>query len=188
MQHDGSGLRHRFRDIVTSEEQLRTVLGPPSERSIAKVLRTIDEQARHFIAHSPFVFVASVGADGLLDVSPKGDPAGFVKVLDEKTVAIPDRPGNRRLDTLRNVLGNPNVGLIFLIPGVTHTLRMAGKALIVRDAELHEATIVNGKRPEHWSSKFLTYFPIVRNAWSARTCGNRRPGPISAACHPLRRC
>ncbi|HXV29952.1 MAG TPA: pyridoxamine 5'-phosphate oxidase family protein [Sinorhizobium sp.] len=149
MQHEPKGLRHRFRDIVTSEEQLRSELGPPSERSIAKVVQTIDEQARQFIARSPFVFIASVTADGMLDVSPKGDPAGFVKVLDEKTIAIPDRPGNRRLDTLRNVLVNPNVGLIFLIPGVTHTLRVAGKALIVRDAELRETMAVNGKPPEH---------------------------------------
>jgi len=142
-------LRHRFRDVITSEEQLRAVLGPATERAVAKVVRVIDEHARRFIAHAPFVFVASAGADGLLDVSPKGDPAGFVKVLDEKTLAIPDRPGNRRLDTFRNVLSKPNVGLIFLIPGVTHTLRMAGKAIIVRDAQLREAMAVNLKPPEH---------------------------------------
>lgn len=149
MQREPADMRRRFRDVVTSEEQLRVVLGPPSERSLAKVVQTIDEQARQFIAHSPFLFIASVTANGMLDVSPKGDPAGFVKVLDEKTIAIPDRPGNRRLDTLRNVLGNPNVGLIFLIPGVTHTLRIVGRAIIVRDAELREAMVVNGKAPEH---------------------------------------
>src|SRR4029078_12524460 len=112
-----NSLRHRFRDVVTSEEQLRAVLGAASERSVAKVVSVIDDHARRFIAHSPFVFVASAGGDGILDVSPKGDPAGFVKVLDERTLAIPDRPGNRRIDTFRNVLGNPGVGLIFLIPG-----------------------------------------------------------------------
>ncbi len=104
-------------------------MGAPTDRAVAKVVRVIDEHARRFIAHAPFVFVASAGADGMLDVSPKGDPAGFVKVLDERTLAIPDRPGNRRLDTFRNVLSNPNVGLIFVIPGVTYTLRVAGKAL-----------------------------------------------------------
>lgn len=149
MHDDGSGLRHRFRDVVTSEEQLRAVLGAATERSIAKVVRVIDEHARSFIAHAPFVFIASASADGVLEISPKGDPAGFVKVLDEKTIAIPDRPGNRRLDTYRNVLKNPNIGLIFVIPGVTYTLRMAGQAIIVRDAELRETMAVNGKLPEH---------------------------------------
>ncbi|MGL4964705.1 MAG: pyridoxamine 5'-phosphate oxidase family protein [Inquilinus sp.] len=149
MQGDVSSLRHRFRDVIASEEQLRAVLGQPTERSVAKVVRVIDEHARRFIAHAPFVFVASAGADGTLDVSPKGDPAGFVRVLDDRTLAIPDRPGNRRIDTFRNVLSNPNVGLIFVIPGVTYTLRMTGKAIIVRDAELREAMAVNGKLPEH---------------------------------------
>ena len=149
MQDDVSSLRRRFRHVVTSEEQLRTALGKPTERAAAKVVQAIDEHARRFIAHAPFVFVASAGSDGTLDVSPKGDPAGFVKVLDERTIAIPDRPGNRRLDTFRNVLSNPNVGLIFVIPGVTYTLRMAGKAVIVRDNELREALAVNGKLPEH---------------------------------------
>lgn len=149
MQDDSSSLRHRFRDVITSEEQLRTVLGLPAERAVAKVVRVIDEHARSFIAHAPFVFIASAGADGLIDVSPKGDPPGFVKVLDERTLAIPDRPGNRRLDTFRNVLSNPNVGLIFVIPGVTYTLRVAGEAIIVRDAELREAMAVNRKLPEH---------------------------------------
>ena len=85
----------------------------------------------------------------MLDISPKGDPAGFVKVLDERTIAIPDRPGNRRIDTFRNILTNPNVGLIFVIPGVTYTLRMSGQAIIVRDAELRADMAVNGKLPEH---------------------------------------
>jgi uncharacterized protein len=149
MQGNGSGLRHRFRDAITSEEQLRSVLGQPTERATAKVMRVIDDHARRFIAHAPFVFVASAGADGMLDISPKGDPAGFVKVLDERTIAIPDRPGNRRIDTFRNVLKNPNVGLIFVIPGVTYTLRMSGEAIIVRDAELRADMAVNGKLPEH---------------------------------------
>jgi uncharacterized protein len=149
MQGVGSGLRHRFRDTITSEKQLRSVLGQPTERATAKVMRVIDDHARRFIAHAPFVFVASAGADGMVDISPKGDPAGFVKVLDEKTIAIPDRPGNRRIDTFRNVLTNPNVGLIFVIPGVTYTLRMSGQATIVRDAELRAEMAVNGKPPEH---------------------------------------
>jgi uncharacterized protein len=149
MQEGGGDLRSRFRDIVTSEEQLRSALGQPSERAAAKVMRVIDDHTRRFIAHAPFVFVASCGPDGMLDISPKGDPAGFVKVLDETTIAIPDRPGNRRLDLFRNVLENPNVGLIFVIPGVTYTIRMSGTAVIVRDAELRAGMAVNGKAPEH---------------------------------------
>lgn len=149
MPENSTGLRHRFRDTVTSEEQLRSVVGEPTERAAAKVMGIIDEYTRRFIAHAPFVFVASSGGDGMLDISPKGDPAGFVKVLDERTIAIPDRPGNRRIDTFRNVLKNPNVGLIFVIPGVTYTVRMSGQAIIVRDAELRAQMAVNGKTPEH---------------------------------------
>ena len=132
-----------------SDAELHAVVGQPPDRSIAKVIHSIDGHARQFIAHAPFVFVASAGKDGMIDVSPKGDPAGFVKVLNDRTLAIPDRLGNRRIDTFRNVLRNPNVGLIFLIPGVTYTLRVSGKAIIVRDLELRESMAVNGKLPDH---------------------------------------
>ena len=145
----GTELRERFRDVVTREEELRAVVGHPPQRSVAKVVQVIDEHGQRFIAHAPFVFVASAGAGGMIDVSPKGDPAGFVKVLDERTIAVPDRLGNRRLDTFRNVLQNPNVGLIFVIPGVTYTLRVSGKAIIVRDLELRQSMAVNGKLPDH---------------------------------------
>jgi PPOX class probable FMN-dependent enzyme len=85
----------------------------------------------------------------MLEVSPKGDPAGFVKVLDDRTLAIPDRLGNRRLDTFRNILRNENVGLIFVIPGITYTLRVSGKAIIVRDLELRQSMAMRGKLPDH---------------------------------------
>jgi hypothetical protein len=149
MPSDSTILQHRFRDIVTSEEELRAVVGHPPRRSVDKVVRIIDEHSRRFIARAPFVFVASAGPQGMLDISPKGDPAGFVRVIDDRTLAIPDRLGNRRLDTFRNVLGNPNVGLIFLIPGITYALRISGKAIIVRDLELRDAMAVKGKRPDH---------------------------------------
>ena len=123
--------------------------GEPSLIYLGGTFSSIDGHARQFIAHAPFVFVASAGKDGMIDVSPKGDPAGFVKVLNDRTLAIPDRLGNRRIDTFRNVLRNPNVGLIFLIPGVTYTLRVSGKAIIVRDLELRESMAVNGKLPDH---------------------------------------
>jgi uncharacterized protein len=144
-----SSLRHRFVDVVTSEEELRAVVGYPPKRAIDKVVRVIDDCSRRFIAHAPFAFVASSGSDGMMDISPKGDPAGFVKVLDERTLAVPDRLGNRRLDTFRNVLRNPNVGLIFIIPGITYALRVSGKAIIVRDLELRQSMAVNGKLPDH---------------------------------------
>jgi uncharacterized protein len=149
MPSDTTILQHRFRDIITSEEELRAVIGHPPKRSVDKVVRVIDEHSRRFIGRASFVFVASAGPQGMLDVSPKGDPAGFVKVIDDRTLAIPDRLGNRRLDTFRNVLHNPNVGLIFLIPGITYTLRISGKAIIVRDLELREAMAIKGKPPDH---------------------------------------
>jgi PPOX class probable FMN-dependent enzyme len=149
MASDRTDLRQRFRDVVTTEAELRAVLGEPGEKAVAKVVRTIDAYSRRFIASSPFVLIGSTGAGGMVDVSPKGDPAGFVRVLDEKTLAIPDRLGNRRLDTFRNLLKNLNIGLIFLIPGITYTLRVSGKALIVRDLELRQSMTVNGKVPDH---------------------------------------
>ncbi len=147
--HGSSGTGRRFRDVVTCEDELRAVVGHPPHHSMAKVVHVIDDHSRRFIAHSPFVFVASAAADGRVDVSPKGDVAGFVKVLDERTLAIPDRPGNRRIDTFRNVLRNPNVGLIFVVPGIPYTLRVSGKAMIVRDADLRQSMAVQGKLPEH---------------------------------------
>jgi uncharacterized protein len=137
----------RFSGIVRSEADLRNVHDEPIELVRNKVVSTIDDFCRRFIASSPFILIASSDAAGIFDVSPKGDPAGFVKVLDEKTLAIPDRPGNNRLDTLRNILVNPNVGLIFLIPGIRETLRVSGQATIVSDPELRETMRANGKLP-----------------------------------------
>ena len=144
-----AGGAQRFRETISSEEELRAVVGHPPQRSVDKVLHEIDDYSCRFIARSPFLLIASSGAGGMLDVSPKGDPAGFVKVLDDRTLGIPDRLGNRRLDTFRNILKNPNVGLIFLIPGVTYTLRVSGKAIIVRDLDLREQMAIRGKLPDH---------------------------------------
>jgi PPOX class probable FMN-dependent enzyme len=149
MASDRTNLRQRFKDVITSEAELRAVLGAPHEKAVAKVVTTIDDYSRRFIASSPFLVIGSSGNSGMIDVSPKGDPAGFVRVLDEKTLAIPDRIGNARLDTFRNILDNPNVGLIFIIPGITYTLRVSGKAMIVRDQDLRESMAVNGKAPDH---------------------------------------
>ena len=138
----------QFAEPITSEEQLRAVTGFPAPRAIAKEIRAFDAHCLAIIAKSPFVLISSCDAAGRLDVSPKGDPAGFVQVLDDTTLAIPDRPGNRRADTYRNVLQNPRVGLLFLVPGRNETLRVNGRALIVRDAALRERMAVNGKAPQ----------------------------------------
>lgn len=134
--------------VVSSPSQLRDIIGEPLERSLRKQIDRLDRHCRALIGASPFVLVASSDAAGRVDVSPKGDPPGFVQVLDESTLAIPDRPGNRRADTFTNVLENPRVGLIFLIPGKLETLRVNGRARIVRDEALCARMAVRGKVPQ----------------------------------------
>ncbi|MCZ7562759.1 MAG: pyridoxamine 5'-phosphate oxidase family protein [Burkholderiales bacterium] len=141
-------LHARFSEVVTSEAQLRAVTGEPAERAARKQIAFLDAHCRAFIARSPFVLVSSIDADGRMDVSPKGDPPGFVRVLDERTLAIPDRPGNRRADTFRNLLARDAVGLIFLVPGKRETLRVSGRAIVVRDRALRESMAIAGKLPE----------------------------------------
>ena len=136
-----------FHDVVTGPEELRELVGQPNELTVQMVLPALDQHCRAFIAHSPFLLIGTSNSAGRGDVSPKGDPPGFVQVLDDRTLVIPDRPGNRRLDTLMNIVGNPEVGLLFLVPGMEETLRVNGRATIVRDEELLDSTIVNGKRP-----------------------------------------
>jgi uncharacterized protein len=136
-----------FRDIVTSETELRAVLGQPSELALKKQISTLDEHCRAFIAQSPFLLLATSDATGRCDVSPKGDPPGFVRVLDDTHLVIPDRPGNRRFDGLRNILANPHVGILFLVPGRESTLRVNGRAAIVRDTDVLDSLVVEGKRP-----------------------------------------
>lgn len=138
----------RFTDLVETEEALRGILGPPAERSVKKEITRLDAHCRALIAKSPFVLVGSGDGSGSMDVSPKGDVPGFVLVLDDQTLAIPDRPGNRRADTFSNVLRNPGVGLLFLIPGKLETLRVNGRARIVRDLALRERMAVEGKLPQ----------------------------------------
>lgn len=135
-------------DLVSSEEALRAVLGQPARRALDKQIDRLDEHCRTLIARSPFVVVSSADAQGRPDASPKGDAPGFVRVLDERTLAIPDRPGNRRADTFRNVLANPRVGLLFLIPGRPETLRVNGTARITRDLSVREQMAAQGKVPE----------------------------------------
>jgi PPOX class probable FMN-dependent enzyme len=136
-----------YDEVIAATERLRALYKQPSERAHNKVIDHLDDVCRRFIAACPFVIVASRGADGRLDVSPKGDPPGFVAVLDERTLAIPDRVGNNRLDTFDNLLAHPEVGLLFMIPGNGDTLRMSGRARLVRDATLQARLAVNGKAP-----------------------------------------
>ena len=136
-----------FPNPVTTEAELRALMGTPSAGAVKKEIRALDVHCRAFIARSPFVLVATAGADGRCDVSPKGDPPGFVHVLDDRRLVIPERPGNKRFDGMRNVLENPHVGLIFLLPGVEETLRVNGRAWIVRDEELLARCAVRGKVP-----------------------------------------
>ena len=126
----------QFVDVIKTEADLRGAFPPVSRRAAAKVIDHIDKISRRYIAASPFILIASQGADGMMDVSPKGDPAGFVRVLDDRTIAVPDRAGNNRLDTFSNILSNPEIGLIFLIPGSRETLRVSGTARLVKDAWL----------------------------------------------------
>ncbi len=135
------------RDFVTNEAELEAVIPPPLPQIAGKVVDRLDAVCRGFIARAPFCVIASASPDGHIDLSPKGDPPGFARVLDEKHLALPDRPGNRRADTFRNLLRDPRLGLIFLIPGKTETLRISGEARIVRDAGLRESMAVDGKVP-----------------------------------------
>ncbi|VVD68730.1 pyridoxamine 5'-phosphate oxidase [Pandoraea capi] len=132
---------------VTSVDQLEAIYGEPSERALWKELTYLNEDYQAFVKACPFVVLASVGEEGT-DCSPKGDPAGFVRILDERTVVVPDRPGNNRIDNLRNILADPRVSLLFLIPGVGETLRINGRARISVDPELLASFQVNGKSPK----------------------------------------
>jgi PPOX class probable FMN-dependent enzyme len=137
-----------FRSPVKTEAELRTLIGgEPSTLALAKEQRALDVHCRSFIARSPFVLVATSNTAGQCDVSPKGDAPGFVLVLDEHRLLIPDRSGNKRLDGMRNLLQNPHVGLIFLVPGVEETLRVNGRGAIVRDADLLARCEVRGRVP-----------------------------------------
>ena len=133
---------------IESLDALRAIYGDASKRAaVDKQLDYIDAHARRFIAASPFLVMSTVGTDGLCDISPKGDAPGFVEVLDDKTVAVPDRRGNNRLDGLSNLLDNPVIGLIFFLPGMNETLRLQGTAEIRDDADLLERFAINDKPP-----------------------------------------
>jgi PPOX class probable FMN-dependent enzyme len=134
--------------VVTDPDELRELVGTPVRRVVEKVRTRLHELDRDWLAAAPLCLVATAGADGSCDVSPRGDPPGFTRVIDDRTIAIPDRPGNRRVDAFRSILENPHVGLIFVIPGRGDTLRISGTAELVRDAPFFDAMIVKGHRPQ----------------------------------------
>lgn len=132
---------------ITSETQLREILGEPLAYAANKDRRSLHDYDKQWLANSPLCLVATSGADGSCDVSPKGDPPGFTLVVDDTTIAIPERRGNRRADGFRNILSNPHVGLVYLIPGRGDTLRINGRARLVREAPFFDQMTVQGHRP-----------------------------------------
>ena len=135
------------RHVLTNPEELRDLVPSPRSAQQTKVLSSLDGHCRRWIQRSPFVVVCSTDSSGNMDLSPKGDPAGFVQILDDKTLAIPDRPGNRRLDTLHNVLEQPHVGLMFMVPGRGEVLRVSGVSQIVNDPDLLATMAIKGRPP-----------------------------------------
>jgi PPOX class probable FMN-dependent enzyme len=129
-------------------DALRDLIGDPMKEVEGKEMPALDGHAREFIARSPFLVLATVGGDGHVDVSPRGDPPGFVHVVDDRTLILPDRKGNRRIDSMSNILENPHVGLIFLMPGYEETLRIRGRASLTTGADDLAGMAVNGKAPQ----------------------------------------
>ena len=136
------------RRAIRDEAELRAVVGSPAPLVQAKIADALNDLTRQFVERSPFVCVATASPDGGLDVSPRGDPAGFVRILDERTLLLPDRPGNRIADTLTNLLADPRIALLFLVPGVGDTFRVNGTAVVVYDQELLAPSAVNGQVPK----------------------------------------
>jgi PPOX class probable FMN-dependent enzyme len=137
----------RFTEQVRSAGELANLVGTPSGISLKKELKVLDEHMRRFIAHAPFVVISTHSADGRCDASPRGDAPGFIHVVDDRTLLIPDRPGNRRVDTYRNILETGRIGLLFLVPGFGETLRINGRAVIIRDEVWLTPLSAQGKRP-----------------------------------------
>ena len=132
---------------IESVSELYAIVGEPAPRVISKELPALDERSIAFISSAPFLVLATSAEDGSSDASPKGGPAGFVRVLDERRLAIPDFPGNRRFDGVHNLVERPGLGLLFVVPGITETLRVNGSARLTRDPELLEACAVDGRLP-----------------------------------------
>ena len=174
-----------FDHVIRTPDELYATYSEPGDGVRAKAVATFDEHCRAYIALSPFVLVATVDSEGRCDVSPRGGDAGFVTVLDDTRLAIPDASGNNRLDTLRNVTQTGQIGLLFLIPGLAETLRVNGRACITTDPELLAAHVVGqGKPPKAVIGSISSRRSCTAPRRScARTSGSPAPGPIAAASH-----
>jgi PPOX class probable FMN-dependent enzyme len=169
-----------FEHLVTDLNELREMMGTPGNRAVLKELHRLDQYCRAFIARSPFLLLATAGAGGRCDVSPKGDAPGFVRVLDDRRLVIPDRPGNKRFDGMSNLVDNPHAGVIFLVPGREETLRVNGRAWITRDPELLCECSAEGRTPKlaigveveqcflHCPKAFLRSQLWIPERWPAR--------------------
>jgi PPOX class probable FMN-dependent enzyme len=133
---------------IRTASEVKAILGPDFPSQVAKIIDHIDPHCKAWIERCPFIVISSMSGSGAMDTSPKGDPPGFVKVLDRHTLAIPDRLGNHRGDTFLNVLENPNVGILFIVPKRREVVRVSGTAEMVKDPDLLESMVVNGKRPD----------------------------------------
>ncbi|MEW2520633.1 pyridoxamine 5'-phosphate oxidase family protein [Actinacidiphila alni] len=170
---------------ITDEAELRELLGEPTPVVRDKVRTRLHDLDREWLAAAPFCLVATSAADGSCDVSPKGDPAGFTLVLDDRTIAIPERTGNRRADGFHNILSNPHIGLIFFIPGRGDTLRVNGRARLLREADFFDRMVVRGNRPQfavlvdidevffHCSKAFLRSDLWKPDTWHPETMASR---------------
>ena len=162
-----------FKEVITSFYEIYEIMGSPLTQVLGKVIDHLDDVCLSHIAASPFYQIATVHGDGPIDISPKGDPAGFVQVLNGHHLAIPNRPGNRRVDKFRNLLCGLRVGLFFLVPDTGETLRVSGEACIVRDQALRHLPL--------WSMSNVP-LSIALNASHTRSCGNPMPGQSMTTC------
>jgi uncharacterized protein len=133
---------------ITSEEQLRVIIGNPQEVVLSKIANRLNPLTKAYIERSPFLCLATSNAQGDCDVSPRGDPPGFVRILDDQTLLIPERPGNKIADTLRNILHNPRIGILFIVPGIGDTFRVNGHATLIDDANLLAESAIEGIAPK----------------------------------------
>jgi PPOX class probable FMN-dependent enzyme len=184
-------MTHRLtNETIADVAALRAVIGEPTPLVCAKVSDRLNRLTRAFVERAPLVLVATSAEDGTCDVSPRGDPAGFVRILDDATLLLPERPGNRIADSLRNVLSNPRLGLLFVIPGVSDTFRVNGRATITTDRALLEPCAVEGKVPKlgilvdveqaytHCSKAFLR-----SDFWNAASFVDRAELPTNGQIH-----
>ena len=174
--------------LVDSEELLRSFYGETHALAEKKCLPALDQHCQEFISRSPFLCLSTQHANGTADLSPRGDPAGFVHVINNSTLAIPDRPGNNRLDSLSNIISNPSVGLLFFVPGFDDTLRVNGQASLVRDPALLEQMVIKKRTPTlaivvDIKEVFLHCAKAFRRArlWDPNSFQDRRQLPSLAA-------